>query len=328
MNKKKVFTQSQMIERSLDLEFKFKLWRPFTAALQQYKLVNEGDKVCVCISGGKDSMAMALLFKHLKKYSPVHFDVKYLVMNPGYNERNLEQIKTNLKKLEIPATIVSTDIFEIANNTEKSPCYLCAKMRRGALYRIAKEYGCNKIALGHHYDDVIGTTLMNMLNSGSFQTMLPKLHSTHYSGMEIIRPLYFIREEHIIEWKDFNGLEFIACACKFTENVANSHENSQRLKTKHLIAELKENYNPYVEKNLFRAAENVTLDMILGYNYEGVEHSFMDTYEEDCKRINQAILDNRIEEKALLKADSEHRAFVYDDSLNFEKENVDGECDK
>ena len=326
MKKEKVFVGAAKIERTLDKEYKYNIWRPFTAALQEYKLVNEGDKVCVCISGGKDSMLMALLFKHLKKYSPVHFDVKYLVMNPGYNEKNLEQIKTNLKKLEIPATIVSTDIFEIANNTVKSPCYLCAKMRRGALYRIAKDYGCNKIALGHHYDDVIGTTLMNMLNSGSFQTMLPKLHSTHYSGMEIIRPLYFIRESDIISWKDFNELTFIQCACKFTEALAdvNSHENSQRLKTKQLIAELKEHYNPYVEKNIFRAAENVTLDMILGYNYEGVEHSFMDTYEEEGIKTNKEIIEKGIEAKAIDKANDEHRAFIYDDSLNFEKEAEDG----
>ena len=208
----KELTPSQQIERSLDCEFKFNIWHKFIEALGEYKLVNEGDKVAVCISGGKDSMLLGLLFKHLKRYSKVHFDVEYIVMNPGYNEENFSLIKKNLELLDIPARIYFTDIFDIANSTSEKPCYLCAKMRRGALYRIAKEMGCNKIALGHHYDDVIETTLMNMLNSGSFQTMLPKLHSTHFAGMEIIRPLYLVREEDILAFRDFNHLRFIQCA--------------------------------------------------------------------------------------------------------------------
>lgn len=316
----RTFSEAMSIERTVDKEFKYCIWRKFTAALQEYKLVNEGDKVAVCISGGKDSMLMALLFKHLKRYSPVNFEVKYLVMNPGYNEKNLNQIKTNLKKLEIPATIVATDIFDIANNTYKSPCYLCAKMRRGALYRIAKDFGCNKIALGHHYDDVIGTTLMNMLNAGSFQTMLPKLHSTHYSNMEIIRPLYLIREADIIRWKDFNNLTFIACACKMTENTAeHGSEVSYRLKTKELIADLMEHYSPFVEKNIFSSAQNVTLEMCLGWTDRDGEHNYLDKYEEDGKRINNRIEELGIEKAAIEKADREHSDFIIDDSLNFEK---------
>ena len=321
MKKTKILTEPQKIERTLDKEFRYTIWRRFTAALQEYELVNEGDKVAVCISGGKDSMLMALLFKHLKKYSPVHFELKYLVMNPGYSEKNLEQIKTNIKRLEIPATIVSTDIFDIANKTYKSPCYLCAKMRRGALYRIAKDFGCNKIALGHHYDDVIGTTLMNMLNAGSFQTMLPKLHSTHYANMEIIRPLYFVREADIIAWKEMNNLTFIACACKLTESTAHvGSEASFRLKTKELIADLMKNYSPFVEKNIFSAAQNVTLDMCLGWNDSKGEHNYLDTYEEDGKRINAKIENEGIEKAAIEKADREHKEFIIDESLNFEKD--------
>lgn len=316
--KERILTREEAIERSLDTEFRYTIWRRFIAALGNYQLILPGDKICVCISGGKDSMLMGLLFKHLKKYSSVPFDVEFLVMNPGYSELNLQIIKNNLQTLQIPARIVETDIFDIANSTSESPCYLCARMRRGALYRIAKSLGCNKIALGHHYDDVIETTLMNMLNSGSFQTMLPKLHSDHYEGMEIIRPLYLVREESILEWKKFNKLTFIQCACRFTENCSicdNGSGGSQRQKTKALIKQLMVTYSPMVEKNIFKAGGNVVLDKVLGYKEEGVYHDYLETYEEDGTRINQKISSLNLEKAAVDKAENEHRALKEDDTF-------------
>lgn len=316
--KERILTREEAIERSLDTEFRYTIWRRFIAALGNYKLILPGDKICVCISGGKDSMLMGLLFKHLKKYSSVPFDVEFLVMNPGYSELNLQIIKNNLQTLQIPARIVETDIFYIANSTSESPCYLCARMRRGALYRIAKSLGCNKIALGHHYDDVVETTLMNMLNSGSFQTMLPKLHSDHYEGMEIIRPLYLIREESVLEWKKFNKLTFIQCACRFTENCSicdNGSGGSQRQKTKALIKQLMVTYSPMVEKNIFKAGGNVVLDKVLGYKEEGVYHDYLEAYEEDGARINQKISSLNLEKAAVDKAENEHRALKEDDTF-------------
>lgn len=316
--KERILTREEAVERSLDTEFRYTIWRRFIAALGNYQLILPGDKICVCISGGKDSMLMGLLFKHLKKYSSVPFDVEFLVMNPGYSELNLQIIKNNLQTLQIPARIVETDIFDIANSTSESPCYLCARMRRGALYRIAKSLGCNKIALGHHYDDVIETTLMNMLNSGSFQTMLPKLHSDHYEGMEIIRPLYLVREESILEWKKFNKLTFIQCACRFTENCSicdNGSGGSQRQKTKALIKQLMVTYSPMVEKNIFKAGGNVVLDKVLGYKEEGVYHDYLETYEEDGRRINQKISSLNLEKDAVDKAENEHRALKEDDTF-------------
>ncbi|RIA64888.1 tRNA(Ile)-lysidine synthase TilS/MesJ [Anaeroplasma bactoclasticum] len=282
----------QEIERSIIKTYRGKLWAPFVRALKEYELIVPNDSVCVCISGGKDSMLLAKLFQELKRHSDFEFDVKYLVMNPGYNEFNLEYVKKNLEILNIPATIVNTDIFEIANSQDKNPCYLCAKMRRGALYRIAKDMGCNKIALGHHYDDVIETTLMNMLNAGSFQTMLPKLHSDNYEGMELIRPLYLIREKDIKAWAKYNDLKFIMCACRFTEacSVDNEINMSQRLTTKRLIQTLKKDYNELVEKNIFAAASNVNLNKIIGYKKDGEKHTFLEDYkgrrmpDEEAKR--------------------------------------------
>ena len=308
------------LERKLQQDYRIALWSPFTRAIKEYRLIEPTDKVCVCISGGKDSMIMALLFKRLLKYGDFPFEAKFLVMDPGYNPINLQMIKKNLSLLEIPALIVNTDIFEIANSQTESPCYLCAKMRRGALYRIAKSFGCNKIALGHHYDDVIETTLMNMLNAGSFQTMLPKLTSTNYEGMEVIRPLYRIREKDIIAFKNENHLSFIQCACRFTENCAvcdNGGGGSQRAKTKALIKNLKENYNEFVEKNIFSSASKVQLDKILGYEVGSKEHSFLDDYEEKKKTENRRIAEASIEEAAIKKAEEEHRPFSIDDS--FEK---------
>ncbi|HBE99048.1 MAG TPA: tRNA 2-thiocytidine(32) synthetase TtcA [Firmicutes bacterium] len=316
--KERILTREEAIERSLDTEFRYTIWRRFIAALGNYQLILPGDKICVCISGGKDSMLMGLLFKHLKKYSSVPFDVEFLVMNPGYNELNLQIIKNNLQTLQIPARIVETDIFDIANSTSESPCYLCARMRRGALYRIAKSLGCNKIALGHHYDDVIETTLMNMLNSGSFQTMLPKLHSDHYEGMEIIRPLYLVREESVLAWKKYNKLTFIQCACRFTENCSicdNGSGGSQRQKTKALIKQLMVTYSPMVEKNIFKAGGNVVLDKVLGYKEEGKYHNYLETYDEDGERINQRISSLNLEKDAVDKAENEHRALKEDDTF-------------
>ncbi len=319
--KRKELSFAEDLERKLQQDYRIALWSPFTRAIKEYQLINPDDNVCVCISGGKDSMIMALLFKRLLKYGDFPFKAKFLVMDPGYNPINLQMIKKNLSLLEIPAVIVSTDIFEIANSQSESPCYLCAKMRRGALYRIAKSFGCNKIALGHHYDDVIETTLMNMLNAGSFQTMLPKLASTNYEGMEVIRPLYRIREKDIIAFKNENGLSFIQCACRFTENCAvcdNGGGGSQRAKTKALIKNLKDNYNEFVEKNIFSAASKVQLDKILGYEIGEEEHSFLDDYEGRKKAENKRIRESSLEEEAIKKAEEEHRPFLIDDS--FEKE--------
>lgn len=279
---KRELTKQQEIERSIIKTYRSKLWAPFISALKDYELLKEGDSVCVCISGGKDSMLMAKLFQELKKHSDFQFDVKYLVMNPGYNEINLQKILNNLSILGIDAKIENTDIFEIANSCDKSPCYLCARMRRGALYKLAKNMGCNKIALGHHYDDVIETFMMSILQNGSVQTMLPKLHSQNYGGMEVIRPMYLIRERDIIQWKNFNGLEFIQCACRFTENCAicdNGGGGSKRLETKYLIHNLEKD-NPIIVKNIFKAQSNIKLDMLLGYKKDGIYHNFLDTYDD------------------------------------------------
>ena len=273
----------QEIERSIIKTYRSKLWANFIKAIKEYELLKENDKVCVCISGGKDSMLLAKLFQELQRHSDFPFEVKYVIMNPGYNEKNLNLIKKNVEILNIPAEIVKTDIFEIANMQTKSPCYLCARMRRGALYRIAEERGCNKIALGHHFDDVIETTLMNILNAGSFQTMLPKLYADNYNGMELIRPMYLIREKDVVNWAKYNDLEFIRCACKLTEEAEIDDEASQRKVTKQLIHSLLK-YNSNVEKNIFKAAYNVNMNMILGYKRNGEYHFFLEDYEKKEKR--------------------------------------------
>lgn len=273
------------IERSIITTYRKELWAKFVRAIDEYELLKPNDKVCICISGGKDSMILAKLFQELRRHSNYEFEIKFLLMNPGYNQKNLDVIKHNLSILEIPATIVESNIFEVANSQEKNPCYLCARMRRGFLYRFAKEMGCNKIALGHHYDDVIETTLMNMLNSGSFQTMVPKLHSTNFEGMELIRPMYLIREKDIIKWANHNELKFIECACKFTEEYHSMPENSssQRYATKKLIQELI-SYNSLVEQNIFMSAHNVNVDMIVGFRKDGIDHKFKDIYNEKDNR--------------------------------------------
>ena len=267
------------IERSIIKTYRKELWAKFVRALDDYELLSPNDKVCVCISGGKDSMILAKLFQELHRHSKFEFELKFLMMNPGYNKENLDLIMHNLEVLNIPAHIVESNIFEVANSQEKNPCYLCARMRRGVLYKAAKDLGCNKIALGHHYDDVIETTLMNMLNSGSFQTMVPKLHSLNFEGMELIRPMYMIREKDIIKWANHNELKFIQCACKFTEELHNNVDeiSSKRYETKELIQSLL-SYNELVEQNIFMAAHNVNIDMVVGYKKDGVIHNFKDEY--------------------------------------------------
>ena len=267
------------IERSIIKTYRKELWAKFVRALDDYELLSPNDKVCVCISGGKDSMILAKLFQELHRHSKFDFELKFLIMNPGYNKENLDLIMHNLEVLNIPAHIIESNIFEVANSQEKNPCYLCARMRRGVLYKAAKELGCNKIALGHHYDDVIETTLMNMLNSGSFQTMVPKLHSLNFEGMELIRPMYLIREKDIIKWANHNDLKFIQCACKFTEELHNNVDemSSKRYETKELIQSLI-SYNELVEQNIFMAAHNVNIDMVVGYKKDGIIHTFKDEY--------------------------------------------------
>ena len=269
------------VEESIQKKFHSALMSPFTKALKDYELVKDGDRVAVCMSGGKDSMLMAMLFHELMRYSTVKFEVEYLVMDPGYNEANRKILEDNAKNLGIPRKIFETRIFESVYKVEKSPCYLCARMRRGYLYSFAKELGCNKIALGHHYDDVIETLLMGLLHSGQIQGMMPKLHSTNYPGMELIRPLYLIREDDIKAWRDYNGLHFLQCACKFTDTCTtcnNGQNHSKRQETKELIRELKKS-NPDVEKCLFRALGNVHLDTMIGYKTGGVRHSFLEDYD-------------------------------------------------
>ena len=260
------------IERSIIKKFRKPIWRRFTKAIREYELVQDGDKIAVCISGGKDSMLMAKLFQELSRHGKKNFEVVFLVMNPGYNEINYQTIKDNAKILNVPITVFESDIFNIVAAEEQSPCYLCARMRRGYLYSKAKELGCNKIALGHHYDDVIETILMGMLYGAQVQTMMPKLHSTNFEGMELIRPLYLIREADIIHWANYNDLHFIQCACRFTEHCAScggTEKGSKRAEIKELIHELAKK-DPVIEYNIFRSVENVNLNTVIGYKQDGV----------------------------------------------------------
>lgn len=270
----------ELVERSIIKTYRKRIWNPFLIALKNYKLVNAGDKIAVCISGGKDSMLMAKLLQELHKYSEVPFELVYLVMNPGYNAENLKKIEDNAKLLHIPITVFETNIFSVADKTEKSPCYLCARMRRGHLYKMAQDLGCNKIALGHHFNDVIETTLLGMFYGSQLQSMLPKLHSTNFEGMELIRPMYCIHEDAIIAWQKYNELEFIQCACRFTENCDNGTGDSKRQEIKQLIKKLKKT-NPNIEKSIFNSIHSVCLDTMAGYKSNGVEHSFLDNYDEN-----------------------------------------------
>ena len=265
----------QRAEESIRNEFHRELFAPFTRACRDYVLIEEGDKIAVCISGGKDSMLLAKLFQEIQKHDKVHFELVFLAMDPGYAKENRELLERNAASLGIPLTIFESDVFDKADNAEKAPCYMCARMRRGHLYSKAKELGCNKIALGHHYDDVIETILMGMLYGGQIQSMMPKLRSRNYEGMELIRPMYLIREENICAWRDYNGLRFLDCACHVT---AKSDEgSSKRTEIKKLIAELKKD-NPAVEANIFRSVENVDLDTVIEYKKDGKRHSFLEDY--------------------------------------------------
>ena len=282
--KKKVLTRAQEIERSIVKKFKKDIWRNFTKAINEYQMIQDGDKIAVCISGGKDSMLMAKLFQELKRHGRNNFDVVFLVMNPGYNDLNYQMIVENAKTMEVPITVFETQIFDTVVDIEDSPCYLCARMRRGYLYSKAQELGCNKIALGHHFDDVIETIVMGMMYGGQVQTMMPKLHSTNFPGMELIRPLYLIRERDIIHWCDYNNLKFIRCACKFTERSEAAKDDkeqiSKRKEVKNLIAAIEKD-NPYVPMNIFRSVENVNISTIIAYKSDGVKHHFLETYDDE-----------------------------------------------
>ncbi len=268
------------VERSIIKKFKKEIWRKFTKAINEYEMIQDGDRIAVCISGGKDSMLMAKLFQELERHGKKNFELVFLVMNPGYNEANYRLILENARLLQVPVTVFSSEIFDIVADEGDSPCYLCARMRRGYLYSKAKELGCNKIALGHHFDDVIETIVMGMLYGAQIQTMMPKLHSTNFEGMELIRPLYLVREDDIIRWMNYNGLKFIRCACRFTENLAKgeTEKGSKRFEVKQLIKELKKT-NPYIEMNIFRSMENVNLSTVIAYKKDGVKHHFLEEYD-------------------------------------------------
>lgn len=272
----------QEIERSIIKKYRKTIWRPFIRGIQDYDMIHEGDKIAVCISGGKDSMLLAKLLQELLRHGKYPFELVFLVMDPGYHPANRRRIEDNARLLNVPITVFTSDIFNIVVDIRENPCYLCARMRRGFLYAHARELGCNKIALGHHFDDVIETILMGMLYGGQVQTMMPKLHSTNFPGMELIRPMYLIREESIISWRDYNHLQFLQCACRFTENNALSDsqdesQQSKRMEIKRLIAQLKKT-NPFVENNIFKSVENVNLSTIIAYKEQGVRHHFLEQY--------------------------------------------------
>ena len=268
------------IERSIIKKYRKSIWRPFTKALNEYQLIQEGDKIAVCISGGKDSMLLAKLVQELKKHGKISFEAVFLVMNPGYNEDNWNIIQDNAELLGIPLTIFYSKIFDTVAEIERNPCYLCARMRRGYLYAKAKELGCNKIALGHHFDDVIETILMGMLYSGKVETMMPKLHSQHFEGMELIRPLYLVKEEAIKSWRDYNGLHFIQCACRFTENCVScgGGRGSKRDEMKELIAQFRKT-SGVIETNIFNSVKNINLRTVIGYHKDDMTYQFLDDYD-------------------------------------------------
>ena len=269
----------QAIERSIITKFRKTLWRPFVEAVKRYELIQAGDRIAVCISGGKDSMLMAKLMQELHRHSEVPFELTFLVMDPGYSPANRAKIEENAALLQVPVTIFESDVFAVANSVEESPCYLCARMRRGHLYSKARDLGCSKIALGHHFSDVIETTLIGMFWGAQLQGMMPKLHSTNFPGMELIRPLYCVHEDDIIAWARYNRLEFLQCACRFTENAALHQGGSKRQEVKELLRSLRKE-NPNIEKSIFTALHAVCLDTFPGYKSGGVEHSFLEDYDE------------------------------------------------
>lgn len=265
-------------ERSIIKKYRKQIWSPFVRGIDMYQMIQEGDKIAVCISGGKDSFLLAKCMQEIQKHGKIPFELVFLVMDPGYQEKNLQLIKDNAKHLEIPIQIFSSNIFEVVTNTKGgSPCYLCARMRRGFLYDRARELGCNKIALGHHYDDVLETILLSMFYAGEIKTMMPKLHSTNFEGMELIRPLYLVKEDDIIAWRNYNGLTFLNCACKFTEEVANKEESSKRKEMKELIQKYRK-LNKHVENNIFGSVQNINMDAIIGYRKDGQKHHFLEEY--------------------------------------------------
>ncbi|MCI7812687.1 MAG: ATPase [Robinsoniella sp.] len=272
--------KTAQIERSIITKFRKSIWRPFTKALSEYQLIQEGDKVAVCISGGKDSMLLAKLIQELQRHGKIHFEAIFLVMNPGYNEDNWKIIQDNAKLLGIPLTVFESEIFDAVAGIEKNPCYLCARMRRGYLYSKAKELGCNKIALGHHFDDVIETILMGMLYSGKVETMMPKLHSQNFEGMELIRPLYLVKEEAVKAWRDYHSLHFIQCACRFTENCVScgGGRGSKRDEMKDLIAQFR-GVSDVIETNIFNSVNNINLHRVIGYHKDDLSYNFLDDYD-------------------------------------------------
>ena len=274
------FTPVQKIEQTIVRRYHEELWSPFCKAIKRYQLIRPGDRIAVCISGGKDSMLLAKMMQMLHRHSEIPFDAEYLIMDPGYNPENRRRVEQNAQALEIPYTLFESDIFEIANSQEKNPCFLCARMRRGCLYGKARELGCNKIALGHHFDDVIGTTVMGMFYGGQLQAMAPKLKAKNFPGMELIRPLYLVREEDIVAWKNANGLSFIQCACRFTEESARREGGGKRQEVKNLIKFLKR-VNPTIEENIFASIHNLQLDTMVGWKYKGKSRSFLDDYDEE-----------------------------------------------
>ena len=274
------------IERSIIKKYRKLIWRRFVRGVEEYKLIQDNDKIAVCVSGGKDSFLLAKCLQELKKHGKIKFDLEYIVMNPGYKDKNLDLIKENAKTLNIPIKIFESDIFEVVNKiAEKNPCYMCARMRRGYLYNKAKELGCNKIALGHHYDDVIETILLSMLYGAEIKTMMPKLHSTNFKGIDLIRPLYLVKEDDIISWAKFNELNFINCACRFTEKRLEDESISKRLEMKKLIKKFR-NINENIDQNIFKSVENVNIDAIIGYKTKNKKYSFLDSYDDNEKKIN------------------------------------------
>ncbi len=274
-------TPTETIERSIIKKYRKELWRPFILGVKRYELVQEGDRIAVCISGGKDSMLLAKLMQELQRHSLAKFELVYLVMDPGYNPENRKKIEENAALLGIPVTIFESDVFEAALCAERNPCYLCARMRRGCLYGKARELGCNKIALGHHFNDVIETTMLGLFYGAQLQAMLPKLHAKNFPGMELIRPMYCVHEENIIAWARYNGLTFIQCACRLTKAIAAGDDAvaSKRQEIKLLLRELRKD-NPDIEKSIFRAIHKCSLDTMVGFKYRGQEHSFLEFYEE------------------------------------------------
>ena len=270
----------QEIERSIIKKYRKDIWAPFVKAVIDYELIQENDKIMVCISGGKDSFLLAKCMEEIQKHGKVPFELCYVCMNPGYNEKNRNLILENAKTMHIPLEMFETDIFEVVSSVEKSPCYLCARMRRGCLYKRAQELGCNKIALGHHFNDVIETTLLSMFYGAEIKTMMPKLHSENFPGLELIRPLYLVKQEAIKAWVKSNELTFLNCACRFTEAVANHDELSRRVEVRKLIEQMKKS-NPNVDYNIYKALDNVNLNCVLGSKKQGKYESFLDYYEDD-----------------------------------------------